>query len=209
MNREVHPGGSFMDRLNQFRPLSVLGRATVTIALVAVCGCGSRSTSPPTAAPNLPRSQPGRGADEDVDLSGQTSIDARLEQMTIRLVRTRSLVLAGSDVTAAGLKHLQIATSLKSLDLRDTSITDADLQQLRGMEHLTFLALDGSRVTEAGMAEVRRLLPNTAITPMIESDQIDSPASAAHPEHSTSSRADRQPRDSQLFSVVSVVEAKC
>ena len=62
------------------------------------------------------------------------------------------LILSGTQVTDAGLVHLQGLKKLGGLILTDTQITDAGLVHLQRLESLSALRLDETKVTDAGLA---------------------------------------------------------
>jgi len=67
------------------------------------------------------------------------------------------LRLGSSNITDAGLVHLQGLAQLKFLILQNARLTDAGLEQLTGLMQLESLFVEGNRVTEAG---VRKSFPN-------------------------------------------------
>ena len=105
------------------------------------------------------------------------------------LKNLQTLYLANTSVTDAGLVHLRGLSSLMRLDLRNTlQVRDAGLVYLRDMTNLSELFLNGSSVTDAGLShlkclrgltyvrlddmgvsrsavqELRRALPNAAVS---------------------------------------------
>jgi Leucine-rich repeat (LRR) protein len=71
--------------------------------------------------------------------------------------------LTGTQVTDAGLAHLQGLTGLQGLWLINTQVTDAGLAHLQGLTGLQVLSLDNTQVTDAGLAKLRQALPKCAI----------------------------------------------
>ena len=55
-------------------------------------------------------------------------------------------------------------TQLKILNLRHTQITDAGLVHLEGMASLETLYLNGTQVSKAGVKQLRTALPDCAIS---------------------------------------------
>ena len=82
-----------------------------------------------------------------VQLAGTQVTDAGLEHLQ-GLTRLQSLGLGGTQVTDAGLAHLQGLVQLQSLGLADTKITDAGLEHLQALTQLHSLGLGGTRITE-------------------------------------------------------------
>ncbi len=72
-----------------------------------------------------------------------------------------SLILTGTKVTDAGLKHLKGLTHLRDLDLSQTQISDAGLDELKGLTTLKHLTLRGlnERLSDAAANELKRALP--------------------------------------------------
>ena len=59
--------------------------------------------------------------------------------------------MADSNVTDAGLAHLQGATNLHRLNLANTKVTDAGLANLKGLTQLDWLNLAKTMVTDTGV----------------------------------------------------------
>ena len=74
----------------------------------------------------------------------------------------RFLVLSGTQITDAGLEHLQ-GLKVSTLYLGDTQITDAGLEHLRRLPRLGFLDLSGTQVTEAGVQQLKQSLPSLSV----------------------------------------------
>lgn len=136
-----------------------IGSVGLLLIVLGIAGCGSKPLVAEKQSPIVPP------LETQIDLTGQTDVDAKLAKMQEELKETKSLVLHRTDVTGAGLRNLKVATRLRTLDLRETAITDLDLQNLRGMAQLLYLVLDDSRVTDQGIAAVRKFLPRTVVTP--------------------------------------------
>lgn len=71
--------------------------------------------------------------------------------------------LCGTQVTDAGLAHLQVLTELRELDLGHTQVTDAGLAHLQGLRGLRKLDLVYAKITDAGLAQLRQALPACVI----------------------------------------------
>jgi hypothetical protein len=70
----------------------------------------------------------------------------------------RVLGLGNSQVTDAGLAHLQRLTRLKNLQtFQCTQVTDAGLVHLQGLSDLEWLELGGAQVTDAGLSRLEGL----------------------------------------------------
>ncbi len=77
---------------------------------------------------------------------------------------TRSLSIAGSQITDDGLVHLKNLKQLEYLDLKkNTRLTDAGLTHLEELKSLKQLILIGTQVTPAGVQKLQQKLPNTKI----------------------------------------------
>lgn len=88
-----------------------------------------------------------------------------------RLSGLRNVNLGGSDVTDAGLAHLEGMTGLTTLYVDSSKVTDAGLARLRGLTGLEDLFAGDTRVGDAGLAHLRTLtrlrmvfLNNTRVT---------------------------------------------
>jgi hypothetical protein len=102
--------------------------------------------------------------------AGMTQLGAMLEGF--RGLPVYELGLNGTQITDAGLAHLEGKSNLRSLNLSDNSITDAGLVFLPSLkEHLQSLDLSDTRVSDAVLRNLRRLtnlrrldLGNTCVT---------------------------------------------
>ncbi len=65
------------------------------------------------------------------------------------------LVLVSTQITDAGLAHLNRLTSLSKLSLSHTQITDVGLLNLKNLTRLSVLDLRGTKVTDAGVNELQ------------------------------------------------------
>ncbi len=84
-----------------------------------------------------------------------------------RLTNLVVLDLTGTEITDAGLRHLECLTNLAVLDLTGTEITDAGLRQLQPLIALETLQLNRTRITAAGL---RHFVPPTGLTWLIIED---------------------------------------
>jgi outer membrane protein assembly factor BamB/uncharacterized protein YjbI with pentapeptide repeats len=138
-----------------------------------------KETSPPAAPETLPTSQADAVA-AIKKLRGRVTLDKTSgEVVGVSLARTQvtdaglvhlqgmtsltGLSLVGTQITDAGLEQLKGRTSLTSLDLRGTQITDAGLVHLKGLTRLETLFLTHTQITDAGLAEIKAALPKCYI----------------------------------------------
>ena len=80
----------------------------------------------------------------------------------------RSLMLADTEITDAGLKDIVQLASLETLDLSTTQVTDCGLQHLAGLKKLDMLILGGCRIRDAGLAELSKLPMLRMLVDLIE-----------------------------------------
>ena len=73
------------------------------------------------------------------------------------------LNLNHTQVTDAGLAHLQRKSNFRSLNLSHTQISDAGIECLKGLTNLQELDLEGTQVTAAGVKDLKKALPKTDI----------------------------------------------
>jgi len=89
-------------------------------------------------------------------LGGRVNVDETSPSKPVK-----SVGLAGSKVTDAGLEHLKDLTKLQSLRLFHTNVTDAGLTNLKGLTQLHSLILkmryDDHEITDAGLANLKGL----------------------------------------------------
>jgi len=69
----------------------------------------------------------------------------------LRHLQLRSIGLASTRITDAGLLHLQAMENMTQLHLDDTSITDAGLANIRGLKRMYNLDLGNSMITDNGL----------------------------------------------------------
>ena len=77
--------------------------------------------------------------------------------MSSRNDATQGLFLSGTQVTDAGVVHLQGLTQLQRLSLGEAQVTDAGLVHLRGLTQLQDLSLYLTQVTDAGLVHLKGL----------------------------------------------------
>ncbi len=73
------------------------------------------------------------------------------------------LALNGTQITDAGLVHLQNLIALEELHLSWTEIIDVGLVYLHKLKNLRSLDLDYTKVSDAGIAAVKQALPDCRI----------------------------------------------
>jgi len=89
-------------------------------------------------------------------LSGTQITDAGLVHLE-KLTNLNALYLNGTQITDAGLVHLEKLTNLNALDLNGTQITDAGLVHLEKLTNLNALALGRTQITDAGLVHLEKL----------------------------------------------------
>lgn len=107
----------------------------------------------------------------EVTITGlRRGVDAHLKALSQLdpdvLAKIRRLNLSDSDVTNAGIAHLQPLTQLQSLDLHSCrDLTDASLLYLQPLTHLQSLDLNSCyKFTDAGLAHVQPLTHLQSLT---------------------------------------------
>lgn len=73
------------------------------------------------------------------------------------LTRMEMILLAGTEVTDAGMAHLAASTSLRQMSLKQTAIGDAGLEHLGGLTNLQELDLTNTKITDKGLAHLHGL----------------------------------------------------
>ena len=68
-----------------------------------------------------------------------------------------AVIFHGSEVTDAGLEHLQALRQLKDLNLGATRTSDAGLEHLKALMQLQVLNLNYTRVSDSGLESLKRL----------------------------------------------------
>ena len=91
-----------------------------------------------------------------LSIAGSQVTDAGLKHLK-GLTQLEELSLQGTQVTGAGLEHLKGLTQLRLLDLRDTQVTGAGPVNLKGLAQLQILDLRDTQVTDAGLANLKGL----------------------------------------------------
>lgn len=89
---------------------------------------------------------------EDVEINN----DAAMEYPT-ELTHVTILQVFGSDITDAGLNHLQCLPQLEELWFADTRVTGNGLRHLKGLAQLNTLVFSGTPVTDAGLEHIKGL----------------------------------------------------
>lgn len=132
------------------------GAATEKEALVALMDLGGV----------LMRSEPrpsGR-AIVAVNFNGHPQFQDDWLKLLAALPHLKTLKLAGTSLTDAGLTHVKKCTQLETLSLAETKITAAGLAELKGLKSLRRLDLSGTAVTSAAIGELRAALPDLEVT---------------------------------------------
>ncbi len=89
-------------------------------------------------------------------LDGSQITDAGLKHLE-GLTKVTELYLNHTEITDAGLEHLEGLTTLRRLDLIETQVTDAGLEHLEGLTNLEWLYLSDTQITDAGLAGLEHL----------------------------------------------------
>ncbi len=71
--------------------------------------------------------------------------------------------LENTQITDAGLEHLEGLTKLEGLWLNGTQVTDAGLVHLEGLTKLEYLYLWNTQITDEGVKKLQEALPNCKI----------------------------------------------
>ena len=98
---------------------------------------------------------------EELGLSPSAFRDEHLEQLEPNKIR--SLSLAWTEVTDAGLKHLLRFEHLVLLDIHGTAVSDAGLPCLMELPHLEWLFIEQTQITAEGEERLRQNFPNAHI----------------------------------------------
>lgn len=91
-----------------------------------------------------------------LDLSGTQVTDAGLAHLN-RFKHLEDLILDRTQITDAGMAHLEGLTTLQSLHLNQTGVTDAGLSHLRSLTKLRSLLLEDTRVDGSGLRHLEHL----------------------------------------------------
>ncbi|MBI4688719.1 MAG: leucine-rich repeat domain-containing protein [Nitrospirae bacterium] len=78
-------------------------------------------------------------------------------------LNTRSISLAGTEISDEDLARLKVLKNLRVLDLRDTKISDAGLIYLYDLKALRFLYLSNTIVSDVGIGKLKKVLPRCKI----------------------------------------------
>lgn len=89
---------------------------------------------------------------------GAAVSDAGLEKLKTMSDSLIVMRLGGTQVTDAGLVHLENFEKLFTLELGRTQVTDAGLPVLSGLPTLVNLGLDNTAITDAGLETLKRIL---------------------------------------------------
>lgn len=74
-----------------------------------------------------------------------------------RLRELEHVDLSGTKITDSGLAELKDSTELRELNLNETRITGAGLEHLQGLTHLVALNLNRTKVDDSGLAQIKGL----------------------------------------------------
>ncbi|QDU44664.1 Leucine Rich repeats (2 copies) [Symmachiella dynata] len=97
-----------------------------------------------------------------VDLAGTQVSDAGLKHLQ-GLTKLYVLSLGTTHVSDVELEHFRELTNLYDLRLSNTQVSDAGLEHLQGLTNLEVLDLDNTRVTQAGIDKLQKALPDCRI----------------------------------------------
>jgi internalin A len=102
---------------------------------------------------------------ERIDLPNNPQLTGAFLECVANLPNLTSLVLRGSGITDAALRHLSQSKTVQSLMLDRTRVTDAGLPNLRGLSSLRSLDLSETAVTDAAIVQLREWFPQAGIMP--------------------------------------------
>ena len=77
--------------------------------------------------------------------------------------KATTLALPDTQVTGAGLVHLEPLPRLRVLNLNGCAVTDESLESLAGLKNLRMLHVHGSKVTDAGARKFKAKMSGLAI----------------------------------------------
>ena len=97
-----------------------------------------------------------KGHPVSVVLGNEDFTDNDMEVLT-KLDRLKRLTILESQITDAGLVHLEGLANLESLVVGSTKVTDAGLAYLKGLKNLTRLELYCDQVSDAGLVHLKGL----------------------------------------------------
>jgi hypothetical protein len=98
-----------------------------------------------------------------VDASSVRGFDDKYASYLAKLPDLQALSLADTQITDAGLKHVEGLANVQYMMLSLTQITDAGLDHLKGLTKLERLDLKGTKVTDDGVTKLQRALPRCKI----------------------------------------------
>jgi hypothetical protein len=98
-----------------------------------------------------------------VDASSVRDFDDQDASYLAKLPDLQALCLMDTQITDAGLKHIEGLTNVQYMMLGLTQITDAGLDHLKGLAKLKQLDVKGTKVTDEGVARLQRVLPRCRI----------------------------------------------
>jgi hypothetical protein len=124
-----------------------MGRVAAVLAVLMVVGCGPRDPIVALQEMGAEIARNSQGQVNYIDLSGDLVFDDR----------TGNLLRIETQVTAAGLSHLQDMTALQELRLSHTEIGDRGLIHLQSLSNLERLDLTGTSITDQGLVHLRGL----------------------------------------------------
>ena len=142
------------------KSIGVIVGLALTTAFFA--GCGSKPTMEESIAAI---EKLGGGFSDDgkvLEFMSTEITDAGLVHLE-GMTGLEQLYLFNTNITGAGLAHLKGLTGLKLLDLQNIKITDAELTHLEGMTGLEKLNLHGTGTTDAGVDNLQAALPECTI----------------------------------------------
>ncbi|MEE3372616.1 MAG: hypothetical protein VX346_24990 [Planctomycetota bacterium] len=124
-----------------------MGRVAAVLAVSVVAGCGSADPVVALQEMGAEIARNSQGEVDYIDLSGDLVFDDR----------TGNLLRIETQLTEAGLSHLQGMTALQELRLSHTEIGDRSLLYLKDLRNLERLNLAGTRITDQGLVHLRGL----------------------------------------------------
>ncbi len=118
-----------------------------------------RGPKSPGGKSALPRAYSSSGQprlDSRMGMPGTNITDAGLEHLE-GLTNLQWLSLDSTNISDSGLIHLKRLTNLGTLNLSGTNVGDAGLENLKGLTKLQDLNLKNTNVTDAGLVHLKRL----------------------------------------------------
>jgi hypothetical protein len=114
----------------------------------------------------LIETEPSSLGEDRFTVSAEQVITAKVTNSSLQDLKNchfMSLWLDGTQVTDAGLIHIQRMTDLRVLSLNFTDVTDVGLKDLGNLSQLRRLCLSGSKVTNEGVEKLQQVLPKCKI----------------------------------------------